>query len=92
MFWSNPKDVDTKDRYGATIDPKWLGEENIMSVVFTPPVDSSIVVTETNVAGNIVSAFFSGGVEGFHDVHLRVDTPTRSIEREITIWVNNYVA
>lgn len=88
MFWSNPKDVDTKDRYGVTIEPEWLGEESVISAAFTPPVGSDLIVTETNINGNTISAFFSGGVEGFHNIHLRVDTPTRSIEREVTIWVN----
>lgn len=92
MFWSNPKDVDTKDRYGATIDLSWLGTEPIISAVFTPPANSSLTVSETNITDNIVSAFFLNGVEGFHDVHLRIETPTRSIEREVTLWVNNYVA
>lgn len=89
MFWPNPKDVNTTDRYGVVLDPDWLGDESIVSATFTPPTSSSLNISVPVIEDNTFSAFFSDGVSGYHYVHLRLDTATRSIERNLGIWVND---
>ena len=90
MFWPNPKDVNTTDRYGVTIDSDWLGDESIVSATFTPSTASGITVSVPVIEDNVFSAFFSDGVAGYHKIHLRVTTPTRSFERNLNMWVEDY--
>ena len=90
MFWPNPKDVNTTDRYGVTVDSDWLGDESIVSATFTPSTASGLTVSVPVIEGNVFSAFFSDGVEGLFYVHLRITTATRSFERNLGIWVKDY--
>jgi hypothetical protein len=88
MIWSEPKDVDVADRYGFTMDTEWLDGESITSVVFTPSVESGVVVESVSLLeAPTVSAVFSGGNEGFWPVHVRVSTATRQREYCFTLWV-----
>lgn len=88
MFWSNPKDVDTKDRYGVTIDPKWLLDETIVSAQFIPDTSSGLIMSDHYIDQNTYSVMFEGGIAGFHKVHVRINTESRSLERCLYLWVN----
>lgn len=88
MFFAEPKDPDVSDRYGVILDDKWLAGETIVSAIFTPPVDSGLIVTGLSLLESPkISALFSGGNVGFWPIHIRIETPTRQREICATLWV-----
>ena len=89
MIWENPKDKDVTDIYGAIIPDKWLAGESITSSVFTSEIDSELTLVDNVPVGSIVSAVVSGGVTGFHKVHIRTVTPTRQREDCVTLWIKD---
>lgn len=87
MYWANPKDKDVKDAYGCYVPTEFLGEETIVSAVFTAEQDSGLTVQNLPPEGNLVQAYFSGGNLGFHNIHLRIATATRQQEYKFVLWV-----
>lgn len=88
MVWENPKDADVTDIYGFDMDTDWLNGEVITNVVFTPAVDSGVIVSDVSLSAQPrVSAIFTGGNVGFWTIHIRVETPTRQCEFCNTLWV-----
>lgn len=88
MFWEQIKDPDVSDRYGFTLDSGWLDGETIQNVVFTAPVESEVVITNISlVESPTISALFSGGVDGFWPIKIRIETATRQREECVTLWV-----
>lgn len=87
-FFQNPKDPDVRDRYGVNLDTGWLDGETIVSASFTPTeAGSGLIINNTNISGNEVSAYFEGGAIGFHPILVRIETPTRQREDTVVLWV-----
>lgn len=90
MFFSQEKDPDVTDRYGFTVDSEWLSGESITAAIFTPPVESGLTITNVSLLDSpTISALFSGGVEGFWPIHIRIETATRQREFTITLWIKD---
>ena len=88
MFWEQPLDPDVSDRYGLVLDDGWLDGETVTSATFTAPIESGITITNISlIESPQISALFSGGVDGFWPINVRIETATRQREFCMTLWV-----
>lgn len=88
MFWEQPLTQNLTDRYGFNLDTEWLDGELISDIKFTVPECSGITVSNISyIELPTISAMFTGTNVGFWPVHVRVETPTRQLEFNITLWV-----
>lgn len=88
MFWSEPLDPDVTDKYSVVVDEEWLDGETIISAQFTIAVESGVTISNISVVNSPeVSASFTGGIDGFWPVKVRIETPTRQRETCCVLWV-----
>lgn len=86
------KDKDVTDRYGVEIPVEFLDGEPLISVTLDTTADESLTVvadTPSSETPNLRTWLISGGTLGFKHLLIRAETPTRSFEQVITLWVRD---